>query len=114
MFCTEVGERLSGDAIREAFYDAVDDAGPGHLRLKDDPIVSYDLRHIFGTVAVRDASLTDVQAWMGHRDRTTMRYVHYVHYLRAAARRSREAHRGVHGRKRAPRTCPKPPTSGCN
>jgi integrase len=87
VFCTQVGERLTGDAIRDAFYDAVDDAKLGHLRLKDDPIVPYDLRHTFGTLAVRKASLTDVQAWMGHKDvTTTMRYVHYVPQHDAAAK----------------------------
>jgi integrase len=51
----------------------------GHLRAKDDPIVYHDLRHTFGTLAVRIAPVTDVQHWMGHADiQTTMRYVHYV------------------------------------
>jgi len=41
--------------------------------------VFHDLRHTFGTLAVRSAPVTDVQHWMGHADlATTMRYVHYV------------------------------------
>jgi integrase len=55
--------------------------------LRDDPLVPYDLRHTFGTLAVRRNPLTDVQAWMGHRSiTTTMRYVHYVPQHDAAAR----------------------------
>lgn len=39
----------------------------------------HDLRHTFGTLAVRRLPLTDVQAFMGHQDiQTTMRYVHHV------------------------------------
>jgi integrase len=41
--------------------------------------VYHDLRHTFGTLAVRIAPVTDVQQWLGHADvQTTMRYVHYV------------------------------------
>ena len=37
-----------------------------------------DLRHSFGTLAVRRAEVPAVQAWMGHSDiQTTMRYVHH-------------------------------------
>jgi hypothetical protein len=39
----------------------------------------HDLRHTFGTIAVRVFPLTDVQAMLGHSDiQTTMRYVHSV------------------------------------
>ncbi|MGI8712817.1 MAG: tyrosine-type recombinase/integrase [Solirubrobacteraceae bacterium] len=38
----------------------------------------HDLRHTFGTLAVRRAEVPAVQAWMGHSDiQTTMRYVHH-------------------------------------
>lgn len=99
VFCAAIGDRLSGDAIREAFYAAVDAAGLGHLRylepptndtpgvLREDPIIPYDLRHTFGSLAVRKAPLSDVQAWMGHQHvSTTMRYVHYVPQHDAAAK----------------------------
>jgi len=87
VFCTETGGHLSGDSIRDAFYVALRRAGLGHLREKGDPIIPYDLRHTFGTLAVRTAPLTDVQAWMGHQDiQTTMRYVHYVPRHDAAAK----------------------------
>ena len=87
VFCTATGGHLSGDSIRDAFYVALNGAGLGHLREKNDPIIPYDLRHTFGTLAVRTAPLTDVQAWMGHQDiQTTMRYVHYVPRHDAAAK----------------------------
>jgi integrase len=100
VFCTEVGGRISGDVIRDAFYAALAKAGLNHLRylrpptaddpdgeLRDDSIIPYDLRHTFGTLAVRTSPLSDVQAWMGHQDiATTMKYVHYVPQHDAAAR----------------------------
>jgi integrase len=99
VFCTVTGERLTGDAVRDGFYVALKAAGLNHLRyleaptderpgvLRDDPIIPYDLRHTFGSLAVRKAPLSDVQAWMGHQDiTTTMRYVHYVPQHDAAAK----------------------------
>lgn len=89
VFCNTVGEHLTEDFIRDEFYAALELAGLGRLRRKSDPIVPYDLRHTFGTLAVRKAPLSDVQAWMGHRHiTTTMRYVHYVPQHDAAARLS--------------------------
>jgi integrase len=102
VFCTVTGGRVLGDEIREAFYAALTKAGLGHLRDGDDPIIPYDLRHTFGTLAVRKASLSDVQAWMGHQDiSTTMRYVHYVPQHDAAAKltaafEAEGVHRDVH------------------
>jgi hypothetical protein len=62
-----------------------DDDPDGMFR--DDPIIPYDLRHTFGSLAVRTAALSDVQAWMGHQHiSTTMRYVHYVPQHDAAAK----------------------------
>jgi integrase len=87
VFPNVVGEHLLDDDVRDEFYDALDTAGLGHLRSKEDPIVFHDLRHTFGTLAVRSAPVTDVQHWMGHADlATTMRYVHYVPQHDNAAR----------------------------
>ena len=42
------------------------------------PLRFHDLRHTFGTLAVRRAEVPAVQAWMGQADiQTTMRYVHH-------------------------------------
>jgi integrase len=79
VFGSMVGAHLHDDDVRDAFYDALGAAGLGALRAKDDPIVFHDLRHTFGTLAIRVTPVTDVQHWMGHADiQTTMRYVHYV------------------------------------
>jgi integrase len=66
--------------VRSAFYRGLRRAGLGHLREKQhNPIVLHDLRHTFGTLAVRKLPLTDVRQFLGHSDvQTTMRYVHHV------------------------------------
>lgn len=66
--------------VRDAFYRGLRRADLGHLRDKEhNPIVLHDLRHTFGTLAVRKLPLTDVKEFMGHKDiQTTMRYVHSV------------------------------------
>ena len=54
------------------------------------PVKFHGLRHSFGTLAVQAFPLSDVQAWMGHRDiQTTMRYVHHVPKTDAAQRLGR-------------------------
>jgi integrase len=47
----------------------------------------HDLRHTFGTLAVRAFPLHDVAAFMGHADvSTTMIYIHHLPRAEAAAR----------------------------
>ncbi len=48
----------------------------------------HDLRHTFGTLAVRGAeSIVELQHWLGHAEvRTTMRYTHYREQQDAAKR----------------------------
>src|SRR4051812_3176111 len=77
------------DTVRKRFYAALEAAGLGRLRTKEDPIVFHDLRHTFGTLAVEAFALCDVKAMMGHADiSTTMIYVHHVPQTDAAARLS--------------------------
>ena len=80
VFGTTVGGHEDDDAVRDAFYAALEGAGLGHLRAGDEPIVFHDLRHTFGTqCAAKGIDLRRIQAWMGHADvQTTMRYLHYV------------------------------------
>lgn len=80
VFSNEVGEHADDDQVRDAFYDALDAAGLGHLREGEDPIVFHDTRHTFGTqCAAKGIDLRRIQSWMGHADiQTTMRYLHYV------------------------------------
>jgi integrase len=87
VFCNEAGGFIDDGRLRVRFYAALRDAGLGHLREKNDPIVFHDLRHTFGTLAVRAFPLSDVKAFMGHESiETTMIYVHHVPQTDAASR----------------------------
>ncbi len=89
VFCTDLGEHLTDDAMRDGFYAALKRAGLGDRREGADPIVFHDLRHTFGTLAVEAWPLHDVQAYMGHADiQTTMIYVHHQPKTAAADRLS--------------------------
>jgi integrase len=81
VFPGEFGLYLDGSALRRRFVAACSRAG---LR----PIRFHDLRHTFGTLAVRGAeSIVELQNWLGHAEvRTTMRYTHYREQQDAAAR----------------------------
>jgi integrase len=81
VFPGEVGMYLDGSALRRRFVAACASAG---LR----PIRFHDLRHTFGTLAVRGAeSIVELQNWLGHAEvRTTMRYTHYREQQDAAER----------------------------
>lgn len=71
VFCSPLGEHLSGGMMRRRFYEALDAAGVPRVRL-------HDLRHSFGTLAVQAFPITDVQGYLGHAHiSTTMRYVHH-------------------------------------
>ncbi len=81
VFPGDHGLYLDGSALRRRFVAACARAG---LR----PIRFHDLRHTFGTLAVRGAeSIVELQNWLGHAEvRTTMRYTHYREQADAAAR----------------------------
>lgn len=79
VFPSPMGVMVDGPKVRDAFYRALSAASLGHLREKAEPITFHDLRHTFGTLAVRAFPVTEVKEMMGHADiQTTMRYVHYV------------------------------------
>lgn len=80
------GEMLGEDAFRDALYEAMEAAGIDRLAFPAKKgFVFHDLRHTFGTLAVRVWPLSDVQAYMGHADiQTTMRYVHHMPKTTAA------------------------------
>ena len=87
VFCNEIGGFFDDGRLRLRFYEALRDAGLSHLRDKQDRIVFHDLRHTFGTLAVRAFPLSDVKAFMGHESiDTTMIYVHHIPQTDAAAR----------------------------
>jgi integrase len=91
VFCTETGAAFNDGDVRREFYAALVRAGLGLKRYvqlpteanpkgvkKADPIVLHDLRHSFGTLAVKVWELPKVQGYMGHADvQTTMIYVHH-------------------------------------
>jgi integrase len=64
------GGHIDGSALRRRYSITVEAAGLRHLPF-------HSLRHYFGSMAVNRASLTQVQAWMGHAHiQTTARYLH--------------------------------------
>jgi len=72
VFVNALGGPVDGGRLRIRFREARDRAALKPLRF-------HDLRHTFGTLAVRVFPLTDVKAYMGHADiQTTMLYVHHV------------------------------------
>jgi integrase len=80
VFPNAVGEWIDRSALYRRYKAAQRRAGLRALRF-------HDLRHSFGTMAVRVYPLTDVQTWMGHADITTTRkYVHYSPQPEAAAK----------------------------
>jgi integrase len=71
VFPNELGRFMDASSLRDRYKAARTRAGLRPLRF-------HDLRHTFGTLAVRKAEVPAVQAWMGHADiQTTMRYVHH-------------------------------------
>jgi len=71
VFPGELGRFMDASSLRVRYKAALERAGLRPLRF-------HDLRHTFGTLAVRRAEVPAVQAWMGHSDiQTTMRYVHH-------------------------------------
>jgi integrase len=71
VFPNQVGEVENDTLLRRRYYRALEDAGLPRVRF-------HDLRHAFGSTAVKAFPLSDVQAMLGHAHiTTTMRYVHH-------------------------------------
>jgi integrase len=80
VFAEPDGGWLNDDRLRRRYERALHDAGLRRLRF-------HDLRHTFGSLAITQADIVEVQAWMGHADiQTTMRYLHYRDRGEAAER----------------------------
>ncbi len=74
------GEPICGTSLYRRFLSAAERAGLPRLRL-------HDLRHTFGTQAIRAFKIHEVQRMMGHRHiTTTERYLHYAPDPDAAAK----------------------------
>jgi len=80
VFCNAAGEHLDAWALRRRYGAALTAAGLRRVRF-------HDLRHCFGSTAVRAFPLSDVQAMLGRAHvTTTMRYVHHRPRLSSAFR----------------------------
>lgn len=76
------GEPICGSSLYRRFRNAAKRAGLPVLRF-------HDLRHSFGTQAIRVFNIYEVQRMMGHRHiTTTERYLHYAPNPEAAAKLS--------------------------
>jgi integrase len=83
VFCDDFGEHLNIRSLRDRYKTALRRAGLPDIRF-------HDLRHLFGSVAVKEFVLSDVQAMLGHAHvSTTMRYVHHRPGADDAAKLSR-------------------------
>ena len=82
VFCRPDGKTLDRTAVRKRFHRAEEQAGVRPRRF-------HDLRHTFGSLAVRSFDPVAVQAMMGHsRLTTTERYLHAKPRVQDAARLS--------------------------
>ena len=80
VFVNTVGGPIDGAALYRRYVKAAEDAELRRLRF-------HDLRHSFGTMAVREFPITDVQEWMGHADIATTRSTSTTRRGRDAAKR---------------------------
>jgi len=87
VFCDEIGRHLVYKSLSDRYKSALDRAELRRLRF-------HDLRHTFGTHAIRHADPREVMEWMGHADlATTQKYLAYKP-RGDAARRLSAAFRG--------------------
>ena len=95
VFCDEVGRHLVYKSLTDRYKAALGRAELRRLRF-------HDLRHTFGTHAIRHADPREVMEWMGHADlATTQKYLAYKP-RGDAARRLSAAFRGAAEADRAP------------
>ena len=70
VFCQRNGKPVSPTGVRKRFLRTRAAAGLRPLRF-------HDLRHAFGSIAVREVDTATLKAWMGHAKLvTTERYLH--------------------------------------
>jgi integrase len=71
VFCSTVGTHLDHYGLRRRFYAALDRAGLRRIRF-------HDLRHAFGSAAIKRLDPYAVQSYMGHAHySTTQRYLNH-------------------------------------
>jgi integrase len=87
VFSGAKGGHVAGHKLRDRYKKALKKAGLRELRF-------HDLRHTFGSHAIRTADSREVMEWMGHQDlATTQRYLQFKP-RQDAARRISAAFRG--------------------
>jgi integrase len=80
VFCDRLGRHLGYKSLSYRYKVALSAAGVRELRF-------HDLRHTFGTHAIRAADPREVMEWMGHADiQTTQKYLSYKPRRDAAKR----------------------------
>ena len=80
VFCDQLGRHLGYKTLRARYKKALKTAKLRELRF-------HDLRHTFGTHAIRAADPREVMEWMGHADiQTTQKYLAYKPRRDAAKR----------------------------
>ncbi len=100
VFCDPVGRHLGYKSLSRRYKEALAAAGLRQLRF-------HDLRHTFGTHAIRAADPREVMEWMGHADiQTTQQYLAYAYKPRrdAAKRLAGAFHHGAGQAVTAPRS----------
>lgn len=82
VFCDPLGRHLGYRSLTRRYKEAL-------ARAKLRPLRFRDLRHTFGTHAIRHADPREVMEWMGHADlATTQKYLAYKPRRDAARRLS--------------------------
>jgi integrase len=97
VFCDPLGRHLGYKSLSQRYKDALSRAELRQLRF-------HDLRHTFGTHAIRHADAREVMEWMGHADlATTQKYLAYKPRKHAARRLSAAFGGDVHSPAAHPR-----------
>lgn len=80
VFCGKFGGHVMPSKLRLRYKDAL-------VKAKLRPLRFHDLRHTFGTHAIRTADSREVMEWMGHQDlKTTQIYLSFKPQADAAKR----------------------------
>jgi len=96
VFCDPIGRHLGYKSLSRRYKEALAAAGLRQLRF-------HDLRHTFGTHAIRAADPREVMEWMGHADiQTTQKYLAYKPRKDAAKRLASTFHAETPKRVMAP------------
>jgi hypothetical protein len=105
VFAGIAGNHLDDSALRRRYKRVRDRAGLRPLRF-------HDLRHTFGTHAIRTADPRELQEWMGHADFATTQI--YLSTSRVPRRRSGSRRRSTRSRRSSPRSSGTTVLTGCS